>query len=431
MESQNKIFALVDINNCYVSCERVFNPSLNNKPVIILSNNDGCAVARSQEAKDLGIKMGVPLFQIKDIVEQHKVQVLSSNYALYAEMSRRFIKVLADFVTPQEQEIYSIDECFLDLTAYTSNYVLTDYAHLILDRLLRWLGLPACIGIGRTKTEAKMANHIAKKNSYLKGVCNLASMDYCSIEGLYQNTEVSEVWGIGRKHTKNLNSLSINTVLDFVCASPLMIRNQFSIVMHRTLLELQGISCIEIEQSPKAKKQIIASRSFGQKVYNRDDLKEAITLYVQDGASRLRSENLLCGCILGFVQSNPFDSSEPFYNKSMSYTLPDPSDNSLLLTKIATTMIDQLYQQNIGFKKCGVILTCLEPKATHIYDLFTDMNKVKSSNRLMDSLDNIQNRFGKKKIGLGASMLPNRNWNMSRNQLTPNYFKWDQLMSVK
>ena len=431
MESQNKIFALVDINNCYVSCERVFNPSLNNQPVIVLSNNDGCAVARSQEAKNLGIKMGVPLFQLKDLVEQHNITVLSSNYALYAEMSRRFIKVLSEFVTPQEQEIYSIDECFLDLTAYASNYDLTAYAHLILDRLLRWLGLPACIGIGRTKTEAKMANHIAKKNSYLKGVCNLASMDYCSIEGLYQNIEVSEVWGIGRKHTKNLNSLSINTVLDFVCASPLMIRNQFSIVMHRTLLELQGISCIEIEQSPKAKKQIIASRSFGQKVYSRDDLKEAITLYVQDAVSRLRSENLLCGCILGFVQSNPFDSSEPFYNKSMSYTLPDPSDNSLLLTKIATTMIDQLYQQNIGFKKCGVILTFLEPKATHSYDLFTDMNKVKCSNQLIDSLDNIQNRFGKKKIGLGASMLPNRNWNMSRSQLTPNYFKWDQLMSVK
>lgn len=431
MEGQNKIFALVDINNCYVSCERVFNPSLNNKPVIVLSNNDGCAVARSQEAKDLGIKMGVPLFQIKDMVEQHKVQVLSSNYALYAEMSRRFMKILSDFVTPQEQEIYSIDECFLDLTAYASTYDLTDYAHMILDRLLCWLGLPACIGIGRTKTEAKMANHIAKKNSYLKGVCNLVSMDYCSIESLYQTIEVSEVWGVGKKHTEKLNSLSINTVLDFVCASPLMIRNQFSIVMHRTLLELQGISCIEIEQSPKAKKQIIASRSFGQKVYSRDDLKEAITLYVQDAVSRLRSENLLCGCILGFVQSNPFDSSEPFYNKSVSYALPDPSDNSLLLTKIATTMIDQLYQQNIGFKKCGVILTFLEPKATHSYDLFTDMNKVKSSNQLMDSLDNIQNRFGKKKIGLGASMLPNRNWNMSRSQLTPNYFKWDQLMSVK
>lgn len=407
MESQNKIFALVDINNCYVSCERVFNPSLNNKPVIILSNNDGCAVARSQEAKDLGIKMGVPLFQIKDMVEQHKVQVLSSNYALYAEMSRRFMKVLSDFVTPQEQEIYSIDECFLDLTAYASNYDLTEYAHTILDRLLLWLGLPACIGIGRSKTEAKIANHIAKKNSYLKDVCNLMSMDYCSTESLYQAIEVGEVWGIGRKHAKKLNSMGITSVLDLVCASPLMIRDQFSVVMHRTLLELQGVSCIEIEQSPQAKKQIIASRSFGQKVYHSDDLKEAMTLYVQDAVSRLRNENLLCGCIIGFIQSNPFDSSKPFYNKSLSFALPEPSDSSLLLSKIATAMIDGLHQKDIAFKKGGVILTCLEPKDSHIYDLFTDMNKVELSNRLMDSLDDIHSRFGKKTLALGASMLPN------------------------
>ena len=155
MECKNKIYALVDINNCYVSCERIFNPSLNNKPVIVLSNNDGCAVARSQEAKDLGIKMGVPLFQIKDIVEQHQVQVLSSNYALYAEMSRRFMKILADFVSPKEQEIYSIDECFLDLTTHAGNYDLTEYAHQIRQRVFSWLGLPVCIGIGRSKAESE------------------------------------------------------------------------------------------------------------------------------------------------------------------------------------------------------------------------------------------------------------------------------------
>lgn len=280
MSTPHKIIALIDINNCYVSCERVFNPSLNNKPVIVLSNNDGCAVARSQEAKDLGIRMGVPLFQIKDIVEQHKVQVLSSNYALYAEMSRRFMKVLSDFVTPSEQEIYSIDECFLDLTAYAENYDLTEYAHNILERLLHWLGLPACIGIGRSKTEAKMANHIAKKNSYLKGVCNLLSMDYCAVESLYEAIEVNEIWGVGRKHSKKLNSMNIYYVMDFVMASPLMIRDQFSIVMHRTLLELHGVSCIELEQTPQAKKQIIASRSFGQRIYHIDDLKEAMSLYV-------------------------------------------------------------------------------------------------------------------------------------------------------
>ena len=245
--AHHNIYALVDINNCYVSCERIFNPSLNNKPVIVLSNNDGCAVARSQEAKDLGIKMGVPLFQIKDIVEQHQVQVLSSNYALYAEMSRRFMKVLSDFVSPKEQEIYSIDECFLDLTAHAENYDLTDYAQQIRQRIFSWLGLPVCIGIGRSKTEAKLANHIAKKNAYFNGVCNLVSMDPCSAETLHQAIDVGEIWGIGRKHSKKLNSLGIHSVMDFVLASPLMIRDQFSVVMHRTLLELHGLACIELE----------------------------------------------------------------------------------------------------------------------------------------------------------------------------------------
>lgn len=431
MESQNKIFALVDINNCYVSCERIFNPRLNNKSVIILSNNDGCAVSRSQEAKDLGIKMGVPLFQIKDIVERHNVQVLSSNYALYAEMSRRFMKVLSEFVDPHEQEIYSIDECFLDFTAYAANMDLTEYAHTILARLQKWLGLPACIGIGRSKTEAKLANHIAKKNKQLNGVCNLTAIDYCWTESMYQNIEVGEIWGIGRQHTKKLNSMGIMTVFDFINTSPQMIKDQFSIVMQRTLLELHGVSCIKLENAPQAKKQIIASRSFGQKVYSKDDLKEAITLYVQDAVYRLRSEKLLCGCIITFVQSNPFDASQPFYKRSEAFALQEPSDNSLLLAKIATAMIDVLYKKDVAFKKCGVILTCLESKEHHIYDMFTDMAQVELSDRLMESLDDIHKKFGKKKIAIGASMMPDRAWNMSRNKLSQNYFKWDQLLSIK
>lgn len=410
MAYTNKIFALVDINNCYVSCERIFNPSLNNKPVIVLSNNDGCAVARSQEAKDLGIKMGVPLFQIKDIVEQHKVQVLSSNYALYAEMSRRFMKVLSDFVTPEEQEVYSIDECFLDLTAYAKKYDLTDYAQTIRQRIFTWLGLPVCIGLGRTKTEAKMANHIAKKNTYFNGVCNLVAMDYCAIESLYETIEVGEIWGVGSKHTKKLNSLNIYSVLDFAMAFPFMIRDQFSIVMHRTLLELHGVSCIELEHTQAPRKQIVASRSFGQRIYHIDDLKEAMSLYVQDAVARLRGEKMLCGYMIGFVQSNPFETHKPYYSKSAALTLPEPTDNVLMLCKIATKMIDDLYQKDVGFKKCGVILTCLEPKVNHTYDLFIDMKQITAGNNLMDSLEEIHHKFGKTKLALGASRLPNRSW---------------------
>lgn len=431
MECKSKIYALVDINNCYVSCERLFNPGLNNKPVVVLSNNDGCVVARSQEAKDIGIKMGVPLFQIKDIIEKHQVEVLSSNYAVYAEMSRRFMKVLSDFVAPHEQEIYSIDECFLDLTTHAGLYDLTDYAHQIRLRVLSWLGLPVCIGIGRTKTEAKIANHIAKKNAYLGGVCNLLSMDPCSAESLYQSINVSEVWGIGSKYAKKLNNMGIHSVMDFVLASPLMIRDQFSIVMHRTLLELHGVACIQLDHTPPARKQILASRSFGQRIYHIDDLKEAMTLYVMDSVSRLREDDLLCGCLIGFVQSNPFDTSKPFYNKSLSLALPEPTDNLMAISKLATAMIDGLYAKNIAFKKCGVILTCLEPKADHAYDMFADMKHIEIGDALMDSLENIHKKFGKSKLALGASMMPNRTWSMSRGRLTQNYFKWDQLLTAK
>ena len=431
MESTGKIFALVDINNCYVSCERVFNPSLNNKPVIVLSNNDGCAVARSQEAKDLGIKMGVPLFKIRDIVVQNDVQVLSSNYALYAEMSRRFMKVLSEFVGSGEQEVYSIDECFLDLTTHAAHYDLTEYAQQIRHRILSWLGLPVCIGLGRSKTEAKMANHIAKKNPYLNGICNLVEMDYCATESLYSNIEVGEVWGVGRNNAKRLNSMNIVTVLDFVQADPQRIREQFSVVLQRSVLELQGLSCLELEQVSKAKQQIIASRSFGQRVYNLSDLKEAITSYSQDAVTRLRREGLLCGCLIGFVQSNRFEANKPFYNRSLSMALAEPTDNVLVLTKLATTIVEKLYAKDVPFKKCGVILTCLESKKNHVYDLFSDSEKLEQSDRLMHSMEAIQERFGKSKLAIGASMMPNRVWSMSRDQLSKNYFKWDQLLTIK
>lgn len=430
MKHDSKVFALVDVNNCYVSCERVFNPSLNNKPVIVLSNNDGCAVARSQEAKDLGIKMGVPLFKIKDIVQQHNVEVLSSNYALYAEMSRRFHKILLDFVTESEQEIYSIDECFLDLTAYEQNYDLTNYAHEMRDRIQKWIGLPVCVGIGRSKTQAKIANHMAKKGKRFGGVCNLVSMEPKHRNYFFSIIDVSEVWGVGRKHTKKLQSMGINTVYDLTCSSPQEMKKLFSIVMARTVAELKGTSCIEIEHSPESKKQIVASRSFGNKVTELDDLKEAISMYAQDACSRLRSEKLLCGCILAFVQSNPFDPNVPFYNKSVSYTFPEATDSALDLVQAATVMISHIYKAGIKYKKCGVILTCLEPKAGHTYDLLTDMNEIAKKEKLMNALENVHDKFGKKKLGVGPCFLPNRGWSMSRDKLSRNPFKWDDLLII-
>ncbi len=430
MKHENKVFFLIDVNNMYVSCERVFDPSLNDRPVIVLSNNDGCAVARSNEAKSLNIKMGVPLFQIKDIVQQHNVIVLSSNYAMYAEMSRRFHTILASYVTDEEVEPYSIDECFVDFTAYEKNFDLEKVGQQMRQQIWKWLGLPVCVGIGRSKTEAKIANHIAKKNPGFNSVCDLVNMDPCNKEYYFSLIDVSEVWGVGRKHSKKLQSMGINTVLDLACAEPREMQKRFSIVMARTIYELQGISCIEIEHTPPSKKQIVASRSFGGRVTELTDLKEAISMYAQDACKRLRDEGLLCGCMIAFVQSNPFDPNVPFYNKSITGSFSEPTDCAVDFVKAATRMVSRIYKEGIKYKKCGVVLTCLEPKSGHTYDLLTDFEMIEKKEQLMRALDNVHTKFGKKKIGVGPCFIPNRNWSMSRDKLSRNPFKWDELLLI-
>ncbi|HCQ9880135.1 TPA: Y-family DNA polymerase [Acinetobacter baumannii] len=430
MKHENKVFFLIDVNNMYVSCERVFDPSLNDKPVIVLSNNDGCAVARSNESKALGIKMGVPLFQIKDIVQQHNVLVLSSNYAMYAEMSRRFHTILASYVTDEEVEPYSIDECFVDFTAYEKNFDLEKVGQQMRQQIWKWLGLPVCVGIGRSKTEAKIANHIAKKNPGFNSVCDLVNMDPCNKEYYFAQIDVSEVWGVGRKHSKKLQSMGINTVLDLACAEPREMQKRFSIVMARTIYELQGISCIEIEHTPPSKKQIVASRSFGGRVTELTDLKEAISMYAQDACKRLRDEGLLCGCMITFVQSNPFDPNVPFYNKSITGSFSEPTDCAIDFVKAATRMLNDIYKEGIKYKKCGVVLTGLEPKSGHTYDLLTDFEMIEKKEQLMRALDNVHTKFGKKKIGVGPCFIPNRNWSMSRDKLSRNPFRWDELLII-
>lgn len=430
MKHENKVFFLIDVNNMYVSCERVFDPSLNNKPVIVLSNNDGCAVARSNESKSLNIKMGVPLFQIKDIVQKHNVIVLSSNYAMYAEMSRRFHKILASYVTDEEVEPYSIDECFVDFTAYEKNFDLEKVGQQMRQQLWKWLGLPVCVGIGRSKTESKIANHIAKKNPGFNSVCDLVNMDPCNKEYYFSLIEVAEVWGVGRKHSKKLQAMGINTVLDLACAEPREMQKKFSIVMARTIYELQGISCIEIEHTPSSKKQIVASRSFGGRVTELTDLKEAISMYAQDACKRLRDEGLLCGCMIAFVQSNPFDPNVPFYNKSITGSFSEPTDCAVDFVKAATRMLNDIYKEGIKYKKCGVVLTCLEPKSGHTYDLLTDFEHIEKKECLMKAMDGIHSKFGKKKLGFGPCFVPGRNWSMSRDKLSKNPFRWDQLTIV-
>lgn len=375
--------------------------------------------------------MGVPLFQIKDIVQQHNVIVLSSNYAMYAEMSRRFHTILASYVTAEEVEPYSIDECFVDFTAYEKNFDLEKVGQQMRGQIWKWLGLPVCVGIGRSKTEAKIANHIAKKNPGFNSVCDLVSMDPCNKEYYFSLIDVSEVWGVGRKHAKKLQSMGINTVFDLACAEPREMQKRFSIVMARTIYELQGISCIEIEHTPPSKKQIVASRSFGGSVTELTDLKEAISMYAQDACKRLRDEGLLCGCMIAFVQSNPFDANVPFYNKSITGSFSEPTDSALDFVKAAVRMVSDIYKEGIKYKKCGVILTGLEPKAGHTYDLLTDFKQIEKKECLMQALDGIHSKFGKKKLGVGPCYVPNRNWSMSRDKLSRNPFKFDELLTIK
>ncbi|EXD52330.1 impB/mucB/samB family protein [Acinetobacter baumannii 1525283] len=387
-------------------------------------------MARSNESKALNIKMGVPLFQIKDIVQQHNVIVISSNYAMYAEMSRRFHTILASYVTAEEVEPYSIDECFVDFTAYEKNFDLEKVGQQMRQQIWKWLGLPVCVGIGRSKTEAKITNHIAKKNPGFNSVCDLVSMDPCNKEYYFSLIDVSEVWGVGRKHSKKLQSMGINTVLDLACAEPREMRKRFSIVMARTINELQGISCLEIEDTPPSKKQIIKSCSFGAKVTELIDLQEAIAMHAQEACKRLRDDESLCGCLIVFVQSSPFDENVPFYNKSITGSFSQPTDSALDFVKAATKMVSHIYKEGIKYKKCGVILTGLEPKAGHTYDLLTDFEAIEKKEQLMKTLDNVHTKFGKKKLGISTCYVPGRNWSMSRDKLSRNPFLWDELLTI-
>ncbi|WP_168526008.1 Y-family DNA polymerase [Acinetobacter sp. A3] len=429
MKPLKQIFALIDINNCYVSCERLFQPHLNHRPVVVLSNNDGCVVSRSEEAKQLGIKMAVPFYQIQEQIKQHNIAVFSSNYALYAEMSRRFNNTIQQFVSAKDIEIYSIDETFIELSSY-SQTDLNELAQEIKATLWKWLALPVCVGIGHSKTEAKLANHIAKKNSYFNGVCNLIDMDLCSKEALLQLIDVDEVWGVGRKLAKKLHALKIHSVFDLAISDPEHMERKFSILMKKTILELTGTPCIELEQTTASKQQIISSRSFGQRVTDIHALSEALSDYLQSAVQRLRAEKSLCSCMIIFAQSSRFDQRQAFYNQSVTIAFNEPTDSALIMNKAIMKHISTLFQEGIAFKKCGVILTGIEPKQGYIHDLLADTEQIEKQEHLQQVLDSVKNKFGTQKLAIGACKLQNRTWAMNRSKLSPNYFSLEGLLAL-
>jgi len=297
-----RAIALVDCNNFYVSCERLFQPKLEGKPVVVLSNNDGCVVSRSQEVKDLGINMAVPWFQLKDIAQRHGIIALSSNYALYADISNRVMRLLSQW--SPNQEVYSIDECFLDLTGMDNMADLTEYAQTMRGAIKQCVGIPVCVGIAPSKTLAKLANHVAKKQKQYHSVCDFNAMTARVLDNLLAKIEVGAVWGVGRRSAERLQQMGIATVLELKCSPAKRVRAEFGVVMERIVAELNGEACIGLDEITTTRRQIICSRSFGVPVSLLADLEQAVIAYTSRAAEKLRGQQSLAGGIQVYIRTN-------------------------------------------------------------------------------------------------------------------------------
>lgn len=411
--------AIIDVNNFYVSCERVFNPKLENKPVVVLSNNDGCAISRSNEAKALGIKMGTPWFKFKEFAKQENVTALSSNYTLYLDMSHRVMTLLSKF--SPDQEVYSIDESFLDLTSFKSKDLI-QYSQQIKTKIKQWTGLPVSIGIGSTKTLSKLANHIAKKNSSFKGVCNLNVMDQDTLETWMSHIPVNEVWGVGRSLALKLNQLGIISVLDLKLADPDYIRQQFSIVLEKTIRELNGLICMELKDIAEPNKEIMVSRSFGRRVKDKQELIEAVTAYTSRAAERMRKQESVATSLYIYIRTSPHDDKKQYAN-GINIPLFQPTDDSMTLTNAALLGLDYIYREGFDYQKAGVTLCNLTSKDKMQGNLFKD-TITHSRMKIMDTI----NQRWKGKLKLGSEGVT-KEWEMKAQFKSRNYTTdWDQLM---
>lgn len=426
-----RIFALIDINNAYVSCERIFEPKLNGRPVIVLSNNDGCVVSRSAEAKALGIRMAVPFFQIQHLIHEYQVAVFSSNYALYAEMSKRFMNILGSFVSEGEQEIYSIDECFLELTAYNEVGCLSDYAQKILITINEWLGLPCSIGIGYSKTQAKIANHIAKAHASFQGICNFIDEDPIIMEDILSHTCVSEVWGIGHQLKKRLNHMHIYTVMDLMDSDEKRLGQHFSVMVENTIRELHGISCIELEGHSPDKQHILSSRSFGQPIRDQQHLSEALTLFTQRAVERLYAQKLLCKAVGISIRTNRFADHDYFHPYTIVH-LKDYTDNLLEINQAVQSGLKSIFKAGHVYKKAGITLLDIIPRHHYAPDLFVNSDQIVKNQKLLDTLIKINSNYGKDRIVLAPLIHHQpRFWEMNQLYKSPSYLtQWKDLLRV-
>jgi DNA polymerase V len=419
------MFALVDGNNFYVSCERVFNPQLRDKPVVVLSNNDGCVVARSNEVKALGVKMGTPWFQMKDLARQHGILALSSNYSLYADMSSRMMAVLGTY--SPDQEVYSIDECFLGMQGFT-HFDLVEHGQSIRRQVLQWIGIPVCVGYGETKTLAKLANHCAKKGlAGVEGVCDLTRLSRSERSRIFAALPVNEVWGVGRRLTEQLGARGITTVEQLRTADAETLRQAFSVVLEKTVRELNCTPCLDMETVAPNKQQILSSRSFGAYVYTLPELQEAVALYMSRAAEKLRRQGSMAGMVQVYIRTNPFKENAPQYQRGVNVPLTEATDDTLRLIRAAHWGLKRLYRSGYAYQKAGVVLLDLRPRSHAQMDLFSTLP---NRHALMQVMDRINASFGRGTLRTAAEGIRPA-WRMKRERMSPAYTtRWDQLAEV-
>ncbi|SFN44463.1 DNA polymerase V [Formivibrio citricus] len=417
------MIALIDVNNFYVSCQRVFEPRLEGKPVVVLSNNDGCAVARSNEVKALGINMAQPWYQMRELAQRHGIIAYSSNYALYADMSHRVMSLLRRF-SPQ-QEIYSIDECFLGLEGIRRDH--TELGQEIRQTVKQWIGLPVCVGIAPTKTLAKFCNHLAKKRPGFAGVCEWVKLDQATQHRLMQEVAIDEVWGVGRRLSVRLNQEGIFTVADLTQAHPDIIRRRYNVVLQKTVMELRGIPCIDLEDHVPNKQQILCSRSFGQPIYSEQDLREAVSTYVARAAEKLRRQKSVAGSLAVFIRTNPHRLQDPQYSPHVTVPLSQAIDDTLLLTKAALWILKRIYQPGYSYAKAGVMLLDLQENTAIQGNLFQQTADPLKRAHLNETMDQINRRWGRGTLKLASAGF-NQGWKMRQDNLSPCWTtRWEDL----
>ena len=419
------VFALVDCNNFYVSCEQLFSPKLIGKPVVVLSNNDGCVIARSNEAKAIGIQMGIPVFRIRNMIKTHGVYVYSSNYALYGDMSQRVIEILLEF-TP-DVEIYSIDEAFLDLSGLKT-CDLTDYGYSIRSKIKKWTGIPVSVGIAETKTLAKIANRIAKKSQNTDGVLDLTRSPYQ--DRALAITSVENVWGVGQNYSRLLKSAGINNALQLRNACNNFIKKEMGIPGVRILQELKGISCYPLKQYPPPKKEITVSRSFKHPIGDIADISEAIAAYASNGAEKLRNAHLETNILVVFLMTNPYNTRARYFNMK-TIRLPFSTSDTSELIKYACIGLNEIYRKGYLYKKTGVIFRDLSSDS-HSQMTFFDYQKRRQSKEVMQTFDRINKKFGSDSVRYAATgSTPNQKWKTVFQRRSPSYTtNWDQLPRV-